>query len=135
MLYAIITDNHGYMNMARKNTPEMIDISAQQLSDINARISSNSLLEEDKRVIVLVLSAYAWIQAQLQRHKLSIKRLKNMFGFKTEKRKRRDQQNEAGTGLDLNTSGDTPSLPDDTKGEVTPGKKHLNGTQQKITGN
>ena len=135
MLYAIITDNHGYMNMARKNTPEMIDISAQQLSDINARISSNSLLEEDKRVIVLVLSAYAWIQAQLQRHKLSIKRLKNMFGFKTEKRKRRDQQDEAGTGLDLSTSGDTPSLPDDAKGEVTPGKKHLNGTQQKITVN
>ena len=73
MLRTIITDYHGYMSMARKNTPEMLDISAQQLSDINARISSNSLLEEDKRVIVLVLSAYVWIQAQLQRHKLSIK--------------------------------------------------------------
>ena len=135
MLRTIITDYHGYMSMARKNTPEMLDISEQQLSDINARISSNSLLEEDKRVIVLVLSAYAWIQTQLQRHKLSIKRLKNMFGFTTEKRKRRNKQDEADTGLDLNTIGDAPTLPDDTKGEVTPGKKHHNGTQQKITGN
>jgi|SRR5665811_707848 len=135
MLCAMITDYYGYMSMASKNTPEMLDISAQQLSDINARISSNSLLEEDKRIIVLVLSAYAWIQTQLQRHKLSIKRLKNMFGFKTEKRKRRKQQDEAGTGLDLNTIGDTPPLPDDAKHEVTPEKKHLNGTQQKITGN
>jgi len=135
MLRAIITDYYGFMSMARKNTPEMLDISAQQLLDINARINSNSLLEEDKRVIVLVLSAYAWIQTQLQRHKLSIKRLKNMFGFKTEKRKRRDQQDAAGTGLDLNTIGDAPSLPDDTKGEVIPGKKYQNGTQKKITGN
>lgn len=135
MLCAIIIDYYGFISMARKKTPEMMDISAQQLADINARISSNSLLEEDKRVILLILSAYAWIQTQLQRHKLSIKRLKNMFGFKTEKRKRREQQNEAGTGLDLNTIGDSPSLPDNTKKEVTPGKKHLNGTQQKITGN
>ena len=58
-----------------------------------------------------------------------------MFGFKTEKRKRRDQQDEADTGLDLNTIGDAPSLPDDTKGEVTPGKKHQNGTQKKIMDN
>jgi|APCry1669189844_1035258.scaffolds.fasta_scaffold19878_2 hypothetical protein len=135
MLRAMTKDYHGYMSMARKNTPDMLDISAQQLSDINARISSNSLLEEDKHVIVLVLSAYAWIQTQLQRHKLSIKRLKNMFGFKTEKRKRCDQQNVVGTGLDLSTAGDTPSLPDATKGEVTPVKKHLNGTEQKIMGN
>jgi len=128
-------DNGWYVNMAREKTPEMIDVSSEQLEGINARISSSALLEEDKRVVLLILSTYAWLQTQLQRHKLSIKRLKNMFGFKTEKRKRRDQQNEAGTVLDLNTIGDTPSLPDDTKGEVTPGKKHHNGTQQKITGN
>ncbi len=79
MLRVIIVDYYGFISMARKNTPEMIDISMQQLSDINARISSSSLLEEDKRVIVLVLSAYAWFQTQLQRHKLSIKCLKNMF--------------------------------------------------------
>jgi|GEM_PF-1705054 len=131
MLRGIITDYYGFMSMARKNTPEMLDISAQHLLDINARINSNSLLEEDKRVILLVLSAYAWIQTQLQRHKLSIKRLKNMFGFKTEKRKRREQQDAAGTDLDLNTIGDAPSLPDDTKGEViprcTPGKAESRG--------
>lgn len=135
MLRTIIINYYGFISMARKNTPEMLDISAQQLSDINTRISSSSLLEEDKRVILLILSVYAWIQTQLQRHKLSIKRLKNMFGFKTEKRKRRNQQDEAGTGLNLNTSDDPPSLPDDTKNEVIPGKKHLNGIQQKITEN
>ena len=132
MLRVIIVDYYGFISMARKNTPEMMDISMQQLSDINARISSSSLLEEDKRVIVLVLSAYAWIQTQLQRHKLSIKRLKNMFGFTSEKRKRRNQQDVTGTNLDLNTIGGNPSLPDDASTEVTPKKKNLNGTQQKI---
>lgn len=121
--------------MSRKKTPEMIDISSTQLDGISARISTNTLLDDDKRIVLAVLSAYTWIQTQLQRHKLSIKRLKNMFGFKTEKRKRRDQQDVAGTGLDLTTAGDTPPLPDDTKGEVTPGKKRHNGTQQKITAN
>lgn len=39
MLCAIIIDYYGFISMARKNTPEMLDISAQQLSDINTRIS------------------------------------------------------------------------------------------------
>ena len=75
--------------MTRKNTPEFIDISDTKLDDIKARITSGSLLDEDKRIILVIMVAYTWMLRQLEYTKITIARLKNLFGFSTEKRNKR----------------------------------------------
>ncbi len=115
--------------MSRKKTPEMIDISSEQLAGINDRISTNTLLDDDKRVVLAILSAYTWIQCQLERHKLSIKRLKNMFGFSTERRGKHNKKEpktppaDSSNDSDDNTSSGTKETP-----ELNPPKKHPSGT-------
>jgi len=114
--------------MSRKKTPEMIDISSKQLDRIHERIATNTLLDDDKRIVLAILSAYTWIQCQLERHKLSIKRLKNMFGFSTERRGKYKKKEVEPTSPDLD--GDNASLsPDTNKTDgITTSKKHLSGT-------
>jgi hypothetical protein len=73
-------------NKTRKNTPELIDLPEDTLDGIKSRISTGTLLEEDKKIIMVILTSYAWLLRQLKYTKISITRLKNLFGFSTEKR-------------------------------------------------
>ena len=90
----------------RKKTPELIDLPEDTLDGIKSRISTGTLLEEDKNIIVVILTSYAWLLRQLQFTKISILRLKNLFGFNTEKRQTKKQQKEplpsTGTLSELN---------------------------------
>jgi hypothetical protein len=105
----------------------MIDFSSEQLDRINDRISESTiLLDDDKRIVLAILSAYTWIQCQLERHKLSIKRLKNLFGFSTERRGKHNQKEAASTSPDSNNGNESTSLDADNTG--APQKKHLSGT-------
>jgi len=85
--------------MGRKKTPELIDLSEATLDEIKSRITLSTLLEEDKKVIVVILTSYAWLLRQLQFTKISIARLKNLFGFNTEKRKNKKKQMDTLTGI------------------------------------
>jgi hypothetical protein len=115
--------------MSSKKTPKMIDITSEELDGINARISTNTLLDDDKRIVLAILSAYTWIQCQLERHKLSIKRLKNMFGFSTERRGKHNQKEPENPPADPNNSGDDNESSDTKETpEVNPSKKPLSWT-------
>jgi hypothetical protein len=72
--------------MKQRKSPEIINIPEEKLSEIKTRLESGSILEEDKKVILLILSTYAWLYRQLQTKKLGIQRLRNLFGFSTENR-------------------------------------------------
>lgn len=100
--------------MTRKKTPELIDLPEDTLDGIKSRITTGALLEEDKKIIVVILTSYAWLMRQLQFTKISITRLKNLFGFNTEKRKNKKKQHDS-----LTSAG---ALPD------------LNGLQENQTG-
>ena len=90
--------------MKKKKSPEIIELSAEKLEGIKSRLASSPLLDEDKSVLLAIVSAYAWIQGQLASAKLTIYRLKKMFGFSTEKRnKRSEKRNGTDLELDLNT--------------------------------
>ena len=89
--------------MARKKSTEIIDLSNVALAGIKSRLASCSLLEEDKSVLLAIVSAYAWIQEQLQSAKLTIHRLKKTFGFSTEKRNKASEKREK-TELELDLS-------------------------------
>lgn len=117
--------------MKQRKSPEIINLPEEKLNEIKTRLESGSILEEDKKVLLLILSTYAWLYRQLQAKKLGIQRLRNLFGFSTEKRPKLKKK-EADTPPDLNgssaatTQGDT--LPG---GNVTPLKKHPIEIQKK----
>lgn len=125
--------------MGRKKTPELIDLSEATLDEIKSRITLSTLLEEDKKVIVVILSSYAWLLHQLQFTKISIARLKNLFGFNTEKRKNKKKQMDTLTGIgtlaELNELQSQSKSLNEMQGleESPPEKKqsiHLLGTSQ-----
>jgi hypothetical protein len=89
----------------RIKTPELIDLPEDTLDGIKSRINTGVLLEEDKQIIMVILTSYAWLLRQLQFTKISMLRLKNLFGFNTEKRKNKRQQKEP-----LTSTGTLPNL-------------------------
>lgn len=119
--------------MTRNKKPEIINLPMDKLDEIKTRLSENSILEEDKKVILLILSSYAWLYRQLQAKKLGIQRLRNLFGFSTEKRskfKKKDVENippDLNDSLDASPQGNT-TLPG---GNVTSIKKHPSGIWNK----
>lgn len=70
----------------KTNSPEIINISDENINAIQTRLTNNTLHDEDKKIICAVLSTYQWISHQLQLAKFSIQKLKSIFGFKTEKK-------------------------------------------------
>jgi hypothetical protein len=89
-------------------------------------------LEEDKKVILLILSTYAWLYHQLQTKKLGIQRLRSLFGFSTETRSKLKKKDDDNIPPDLNASSDATTQGDMLPGgNVTPLKKHQIGIQKK----
>ena len=102
--------------MAKQKIPEIINVSEEALEGIKLRLAANSVLETDKEILLSVLSSYQWLYRQLRSAKLSMHRLKKLFGFSTEKRvwlkKKKDP-------LDADASGeDFPGTPAENNGEL-----------------
>lgn len=92
--------------MKKKKQVEVIDVSVDKIEGLKYRLTSGSLLEEDKPIILAIISAYVWIQGQLEAAKLNIYRLKALFGFSTEKRKKSgEKRKNSDLKLDLNSLG------------------------------
>lgn len=118
--------------MRRRKAPEIVNLSTQELDGIKARLESNTIQDEDKKIILLILSAYLWLQRQLQLKKLGIQRLRNLFGFNTEKRSKL-KKNDDKPDLDLSDSSDKTAPENACQGgNVTPLKKPQSETQKKI---
>jgi hypothetical protein len=118
--------------MKKRKSPEIINLPEAKLNEIKTRLESGSILEEDKKAILLILSTYAWLYRQLQTKKLGIQRLRNLFGFSTEKRSGLKKKDDGDIPPGLNGSSDATTQ-DDTLpgGNVTPLKKHLIEIQKK----
>lgn len=92
--------------MKKEKSPEIIDVGVERLEQLKLRLASGRLLEEDKSVLLAIVAAYLWIQSQLESARLTIHRLKKMFGFSTEKRKKSGEKGEkTDLKLDLSTLG------------------------------
>jgi len=65
--------------MTRKKIPEIINLPAGKLDAIKTRFEEGFILEEDKKVILLILSTYSWLSRQLQAKKIGIQRLRNLL--------------------------------------------------------
>ena len=72
--------------MKNDNEPEKITLTVEESEALKARILANNLSESDRSLLVGLVNCVLWLQLQLSRAKLSIHRLKQLFGFSTEKK-------------------------------------------------
>ena len=79
--------------MSRTKSPELLSITKQQLEDISLRISKSSLSAEDIKLLTALLTTYTWLMKQLSRSKITIHRLKQLFGYSSEKKNRLKNSN------------------------------------------
>lgn len=63
-------------------------LSSRQVEELESRIRSSSLDQEDTDTLLGLLAFVLWLQERLSCAKLSIKRLKKLFGFTSETRKK-----------------------------------------------
>jgi hypothetical protein len=66
---------------------EIVTLSQEEADSFKERIINSSLAPQDQKIILALLSFNFWLQSQLSRAKLSILRLKKIFGLPTEKRR------------------------------------------------
>jgi hypothetical protein len=107
--------------MSRIKNPELLSITDQQLEDISLRISKSSLSTEDIRLLTALLTTYTWLMKQLSRSKITIHRLKKIFGYSSEK-----------TNKLKNSNSDSP--PESGVTEQTDGAVSLAATATEGTG-
>ena len=65
--------------------PEKIELDKNQADALIARLDANSLTDFDRTILKFVLQWYLWLQSALLESKISISRIKSMFGFKKTK--------------------------------------------------
>jgi hypothetical protein len=70
---------------SENTTPHTLRITPDEATALRARIQNKSLADEDVTTILGLISFCLWLQEKLFSAKLSIKRLKKIFGFKREK--------------------------------------------------
>ncbi len=65
--------------------PETIDLSTAEAESLLSRLETCSLSEVDRKICSSALRMVFWLQGQLSEAKLSIQRLKKLFGIRSEK--------------------------------------------------
>ena len=67
--------------------PKHVDLTPLEANALLERIETNSLTKDDLKLITGVISFNLWLQSKLKEATLSIKRLRMIFGVKTEKKR------------------------------------------------
>lgn len=74
--------------MVKTDKPERVSLSQEEADGLKARINSNALLlEADKKIVLGLISFNFWLQQQLASAKLTIGRLRSLFGSPSTEKK------------------------------------------------
>ena len=92
------------MSSGKNNTPKQIKMSSKEANALRQRIKDSSLSKDDLDVVLGLISFNTWVQYNLSRAKLTIKKLKKLFGFKSESSKNTNNGGDTSQGEE--TSGD-----------------------------
>ena len=71
--------------LKKTSKPEIINLTSNDVDGLKNRLSVSELSENDKKIMLSILTTYQWLHNQLQTAKFSIHRLRKLFGFKTER--------------------------------------------------
>lgn len=120
--------------MSKKKKPEIIDLPEGKLDEIKSQLMSVSMPDDNKNIVLTILSTYAWLTRQLSSTKLTIRRLKRLFGFTTERHHNKNKDQDTPTsGEKDNTLPPVSEEDQKTTEQTIPEKKSPNGTQIKTT--
>jgi hypothetical protein len=71
--------------MKKNDGPKIIKLSDQDLKDLQKKIETNKLGPKEKSIILNLLKVYLWPSKLYFAKKLSLRKLKRLFSFSTEK--------------------------------------------------
>ena len=80
------------MGKRKLHSPNRVHLSHEETEQLKKRLSETALNEQDLKIITDILNCYFWMQDQLSRAKLTIKGLKALFGFKSEKNDKKSSE-------------------------------------------
>lgn len=109
--------------MAKKNEPEQIEMTEQEISALHERIQSLTLTESDAIILGKVLHFFVWVQDKLTKSQITLQKLRSIiFGSKTEKRKTSNKSNNPSPDTEASSLNATeaPSSDIDVSPENTP---------------
>lgn len=72
--------------MPLDNKLDIVSLTQEEIEALKNRMADSSLAEHDQKIVLALLSFNSWLQNQLTQAKLSILRLKKIFGLSTEKK-------------------------------------------------
>lgn len=109
--------------MSKKQKPEVITLSEVKLEELKLRLLTYSIPDDDKKIVLTILTTYAWLTRQLRSTKLTIKRLKNLFGFTTEKHAHKKKEKDEALPEDPSSLANTTSTEGTQESNVVSVKK------------
>ena len=68
-------------------SPKRVEFTIEHLEQLRSRIISNTLTEDDRQLLPGLLDSIVWLGRELEEKKISIKRLRRVFGIITESTK------------------------------------------------
>ncbi len=69
-----------------KDNVKQVKLTKQEAKELKQRIQNDTLSDNDRVIFLALLSFNSWLQQQLGFAKLTIRKLKGLFGFSTEKK-------------------------------------------------
>jgi len=111
--------------VTQKKKPDVISLTQDEAEALKKRIVDSALSDQDQKILFALLSFNFWLQNQLERAKLTIVRLKKIFGLPTEKKNVKTSENAeevSAESTDELPIVDTPPVADEnpTSGSVIP---------------
>ncbi len=111
----------------KKSIPERIDLTAEEADKLIERINSNSLSDNDKKVVAGVIQFCLWLQIKLTEAKITIRRLTKFFGIRSEKRSKNEKETNNSVEPTSSTLNDEASADPSSKNiDITNGVQNSN---------
>jgi len=110
-------------------TPNRLDFTPEEIEALVNRLDNKCLLENDYDLLMEVLRAMIWLSFSLKERELSIKRLRSIFGIKTESAKKLLElaQGKAAEGQGVTTSDSNEDRSNDESKELKKKKPKNHG--------
>ncbi|MCP4494701.1 MAG: transposase [Gammaproteobacteria bacterium] len=81
------------MSTTKNKAPKQVILSAQEASALKERVKKSNLSQKDLDIMLGLIGFNFWLQERLSRAKLTINRLRQLFGFKRESSKKSKKNN------------------------------------------
>ena len=75
------------MSKGKNHAPKQVTLTTEEADALKERIKNKVLIDKDVNHLLGLIAFNFWVQERLSRAKLTIKRLRQLFGFKSESKK------------------------------------------------